>query len=147
MEKLQIFRTNIWYEGTYLNEIKIKTEEYTDFDRTFSQLRYYLEDEYEIVDHCNNPFNKVEKFTYWFNDEDGFKVYVERCAKKDANGSYVYTEGEDRKAIYDGINIGINMRTPHLNTTNDLMYTLLKYVKLYESIVKQFKIRYEIEEE
>ncbi len=143
MEKLQIFRTNIWYEGTYLNEIKIKTEEYTDFNETFSQLRGDLEKEYEIVDHCNNPLSKVEEFLYWFDDNDGFKVYVERCAKRNSNNSCVFNE--DNKIIYDGINIGINMRTPRLNTANNLINIILKYVKLHENIVKYFKNEYEKE--
>ena len=143
MEKLQIFRCGIWIEGTYLNEIKIKTEEYSDFDYTFSQLRYYFEKEYEIEDHCNNPFCEVEQFLYWFDDKDGIKVYVQRSPKEE-NGQWV--RDDNNKLICDGIEIGIKVKSPKCKTAYDLIYLISKYVKLYEKVVDLFKKEYEVNE-
>lgn len=152
MEKektLCLYRCGIWYEGEYLDEEFIPTEEFTDFENTFSQERWTLEEKagYKIEDHYNNPWTSVEQFTYYFDKGEEDKgehivVYVQPHEKKDSEGHYVYDE--NKKCIYNGLSIGINFRSSGADTVSKLVKQLQEYSRLRQTIAAIFKDVYGI---
>lgn len=146
---LCIYRCGIWYEGEYLDEEFIPTEEFTDFENTFSQERWTLEEKagYKIEDHYNNPWSTTEQYTYYFDKEEGNKgehivVYVQPHAKKDAEGNYICDE--NKKFIHDGLSIGINFRKSGVDTVSKLVKQLQEYSRLRQVIAAIFKDVYGI---
>lgn len=134
MEKLNIYRCGIWYSNVELDEESIETEPYEDFDATFSQQRYYLEQDYEIEDHCNDPFNKTEQFSYYFDNN-----------REGSNRSLVYVRKDWKTNNH--ILIGIKFEVANLDTSDNVIFTLLKYKELKKKIVKLFREEYEIKKE
>lgn len=136
---LNVYRTGNYYQGTYLDEEIIDTEEYEEFDRMFYSKIVALENfGYKLIDKGNNPFSKTRKFMYYFDEENsGDYVYVQEN----------FDENFNKPNCYHQIAIGIHLASERKeNNSIDLIYSIVKYQKLKNQIVKIFRERYEVKQ-
>jgi hypothetical protein len=127
---LNVSRNGIGYGGTYLDEAIIKTEEYTQFDKTFWYQTSLLEDlGYKVVNKGNNPFRETEEYRYYFENNNKINDYV-----------FVSKNHRNNYSIIIGIHLDRNRPE---ETSLDLIKSIVKYQDLRNQIAEIFKERYE----